>query len=124
MTRRVLICDDSVLMRKLVSDCVTVAGWEVCGEASNGAEAVAQFEKLRPDAVTLDIVMPGTDGLYALPRIIEIDPDAKVVVVSALDQTRLVSEAIRAGAYDFLVKPFLPEQLQTALSRALGHLVN
>jgi two-component system chemotaxis response regulator CheY len=70
---------------------------------------------LNPTAVTLDIVMPGTDGLYALQHILQHDPQAKIVVVSALSQTKLISEAIRKGAQDFIAKPFLPEQLQTTL---------
>lgn len=120
MSKRVLVCDDSLLMRKMVGDCLIENGWEVIGEAANGQEAVEKYQELRPDAVTLDIVMPETDGLYALPRIVEIDPDAKVVVVSALGQTTLISEAIRAGAQDFIVKPFMPEQLQQTMDRCVG----
>lgn len=120
MSKRVLICDDSLLMRKMVSDTLVAAGWTIAGEAENGQQAVEQFAALRPDAVTMDIVMPHTDGLYALPRILAIDPEAKVVVVSALAQTKLISEAIRAGAQDFIVKPFMPEQLQQTLARCVG----
>jgi two-component system, chemotaxis family, chemotaxis protein CheY len=90
-------------------------GWEVVGEAANGAEAVERYRQLRPDAVTLDIVMPGTNGLEALKAILHLDPKAKVVVVSALNQTKLISDAIRAGADDFIAKPFMPEQLQETL---------
>lgn len=119
MTKRVLICDDSLLMRKLVADTLLADGWIVVGEASNGREAVEMYESLKPDAVTMDIVMPHYDGLFALPRILQNDPDAKVVVVSALAQTKMISEAIRAGAQDFIVKPFMPEQLQQTLSRCV-----
>jgi two-component system, chemotaxis family, chemotaxis protein CheY len=119
MARRVLVVDDSMLIRKMVSDALTAEGWEVAGEASNGADAVALYEKLRPDAVTLDIVMPETDGLHALERIIRMDPAAKVVVVSALNQTKLVSDAIRKGAHDFIAKPFMPEQLQETMANCL-----
>jgi two-component system, chemotaxis family, chemotaxis protein CheY len=115
MPNRVLIVDDSMLMRKMVGDSLTDDGWEVVGEAGNGQQAVEQYCRLRPDAVTLDIVMPGTDGLYALEHILLLDPDAKVVVVSALNQTKLISEAIRKGAQDFIAKPFLPEQLQQTM---------
>jgi two-component system chemotaxis response regulator CheY len=115
MSKRVLVADDSMLMRKMVSDSLTADGWEIVGEASNGEQAVEQYCRLKPDAVTLDIVMPGTDGLYALEHIMLFDPDAKVVVVSALNQTKLVSEAIRKGAQDFIAKPFLPEQLQQTM---------
>lgn len=117
MSKRVLICDDSMLMRRMVADTLLADGWTVVGEAADGREAVTLFEELRPDAVTMDIVMPQYDGLYALPRILQIEPSAKVVVVSALAQTRMISEAIRAGAQDFIVKPFMPEQLQQTLAR-------
>lgn len=119
MLKRVLVCDDSVLMRKMVCDTLIADGWTVVGEAANGEEAVQLFQSLRPDAVTMDIVMPHYDGLYALPRILALDPSAKVVVVSALAQTKMISEAIRAGAQDFIVKPFMPEQLQQTLDRCL-----
>jgi two-component system, chemotaxis family, chemotaxis protein CheY len=119
MARRVLVVDDSMLIRKMVTDTLSAAGWEIVGEAANGADGVALYEKVRPDAVTLDIVMPGTDGLYALERIIKLDPSAKVVVVSALNQTKLVSGAIRKGAHDFIAKPFMPEQLQETMNNCL-----
>jgi two-component system, chemotaxis family, chemotaxis protein CheY len=121
MPKRVLIADDSILMRKMVGDSLADDGWEVVGEAANGEQAVQQYCRLKPDAVTMDIVMPGTDGLYALDHIMLFDPEAKVVVVSALNQTKLISEAIRKGAQDFIAKPFLPEQLQqTMLSCVSG----
>jgi len=116
---RVLVCDDSILMRRLVSDCLASVGWEVAAEASDGQQAIDKYQALRPDAVTMDIVMPGTDGLAALSAILEFDPAAKVVVVSALNQTKLISDAIRKGAQDFIAKPFLPEQLQQTLAGCL-----
>ncbi len=115
MPRRVLIADDSILMRRMVKTTLESDGWEVAAEASNGAEAVEQYQRCRPDAVTLDIIMPESDGLSALRSILQIDPAAKVVVVSALNQTKLISQAIRAGAQDFIAKPFMPEQLQDTL---------
>ena len=124
MSRRVLIVDDSILMRRMVKDTLVSDGWEVVGEACNGREAVEMYEKFRPDAVTLDIIMPGSDGMKALQMILHIDPEAKVVVVSVLNQTKLISEAIRSGAQDFIAKPFLPEQLQHTLRacvETLGH---
>lgn len=119
MSKRVLVCDDSALMRMMVMDTLSADGWEVVGQAVNGQEAFEQYEAQRPDAVTLDIVMPETDGLYALERIMRIDPLAKVVVVSALNQTKLISDAIRKGAQDFIAKPFLPEQLQRTMAACL-----
>lgn len=117
MSKRVLICDDSMLMRRMVADTLIADGWVIVGEAGDGRDAVCMYEELRPDAVTMDIVMPQYDGLYALARILQIEPSAKVVVVSALAQTKMISEAIRAGAQDFIVKPFMPEQLQLTLTR-------
>jgi len=119
MSKRVLVCDDSILMRKMVKDTLIDDGWEVAGEAGNGEESVTKYHKMQPDAVTLDIVMPGTDGLYALKKIMAADPSAKVVVVSALNQTQLISDAIRSGAHDFIAKPFLPEQLQQTMATCL-----
>jgi len=120
MSKRILITDDSILMRKMVADSLVADGWEVVAEAANGQEAVDRYKECRPDAVSLDIVMPGTDGLYALERILEFDPDAQIVVVSALNQTKLISEAIRKGAQDFIAKPFLPEQLQQTMRHCEG----
>ena len=117
MTKRVIIADDSMLMRRMIRDSLEYCGWEVVGEAANGQEAIERYRQSRPDAVTMDIVMPGTDGLYALEQILKLDPAAKVVVVSALNQTKLISDAIRKGAQDFLVKPFLPEQIQETMNR-------
>ncbi|MBN2477140.1 MAG: response regulator [Pirellulales bacterium] len=119
MSKRVLIVDDSMLMRKMVGESLADNGWEIVAEAADGWEAVEEYLRLRPDAVTLDIVMPGADGMYALKTIIEHDPNARVVVVSALNQTKLISEAIRRGAQDFIAKPFLPEQLQETMDRCL-----
>ena len=115
MSKRVLICDDSALMRNMIRDTLAAGGWEVAGEAANGDEAIEKFKSLGPDAVTMDIVMPEVDGLTALRGIIELDPQAKVVMISALDQTKPISDAIRAGAQDFICKPFLPEQLQQTM---------
>jgi two-component system, chemotaxis family, chemotaxis protein CheY len=115
MMSRVLIVDDSVLMRRLLKEILASDGWEVVGEAADATEAVEKFRQLRPDAVTLDIVMPGHDGLHAMKNILAIDPNAKVVIVSMLSRTRLIAEAIRAGAQDFITKPFMPEQLQETL---------
>ena len=119
MSRRVLVVDDSMLMRRMVKDTLLSDGWEVVGEACNGREAVEKYETLRPDSVTLDIIMPGTDGMSALQNILRIDPKAKVIVVSALSQTKLISEAIRLGAQDFVAKPFLPEQLHRTMRACL-----
>ena len=123
MSKRVLIVDDSMLMRRMIADSLADAGWDVVAEAANGEEATERYKETRPDAVTMDIVMPGTDGIYALTKILEFDPTAKVVVISALNQTKLISEAIRKGAQDFIAKPFLPEQLQETLESTVRETV-
>jgi two-component system, chemotaxis family, chemotaxis protein CheY len=120
MPKNVLVVDDSMLMRRMIVGSLADAGWNVVGEAADGEEAVHLYAETRPDIVTMDIVMPGTGGIEALARILQSDPDAKVVVVSALNQTRLISEAIRKGAQDFIAKPFLPEQLLETIERAVG----
>lgn len=120
MAKRVLVVDDSMLMRRMIADSLADAGWEIVAEAGDGEEAVRLFEQHRPQAVTMDIVMPGTNGLVALEGILKIDPNAKVVVISALNQTKMISEAIRKGAFDFIAKPFMPEQLQQTLAGSLA----
>lgn len=120
MEKTVLVVDDSMLMRRMVSETLAAANWNVVGHAADGEEAIARYEELQPDLVTLDIVMPRTDGLYALEGIMQRDPQAKVIVVSALNQTKLISQAIRLGAQDFIAKPFLPEQLQETADSCLG----
>ena len=119
MSKRALVVDDSMLMRRMICDCLSDSGWEIVAEAGNGEEAVRQYRNHRPDVVSMDIVMPGTDGMFALERILDIDPSAQVVVVSALNQTKLISEAIRKGAQDFIAKPFLPEQLQQTMANCI-----
>ena len=106
MTKRLLVVDDALIIREIIKDAMINAGWEIVGEATNGQEAIDQYELLQPDAVTLDLVMPEYDGLHALQGILEVDPDAKVVVVSALDQKNILKQAFHIGATDFVVKPF------------------
>jgi two-component system chemotaxis response regulator CheY len=117
---RVLIVDDAAFMRKMLSDVLAKAGHEVVGEGANGEEAVTQYQSLRPDIMTLDITMPEKDGLTALREILSMEPAAKVVMCSALGQESKVLEAIKAGAKDFVVKPFQPERVLDAIGKALG----
>lgn len=116
---RVLVVDDAAFIRKVVGDALTGSGHEVIGEAGDGVEAVEQFQQLRPDAVTLDITMPEMDGLSALREIIAIDPKARVVMCSALGQESKVLEAVKAGAKDFVVKPFQPERVVAAINKVM-----
>src|SRR4051812_24552455 len=104
--KRLLVVDGALLMRKMIREVALEAGWEVAGEATNGAEAVDLCRRLRPDLVTMDIVMPEKRGLEALREIRAVDPDAQVLMISALDQKQTLMESIRDGAIDFIVKPF------------------
>jgi two-component system chemotaxis response regulator CheY len=117
---RVLVVDDAAFMRKMVSDALTKGGHEVVGEAGNGVEAIAQFQALKPDLMTLDITMPEKDGLAALADIMAANPSAKVVMCSALGQESKVLEAIKLGAKDFVVKPFQPDRVIEAVGKALA----
>lgn len=119
MSKRVLIADDAPFMREMLRDILTEDGFEVVAEAGDGIEAVEQFQEHRPDLVTLDIVMPRRNGLEGLRGILELDPNACVVMCSALGQETLVMEALDTGARDFVVKPFKPDQVRTVVARAL-----
>jgi two-component system chemotaxis response regulator CheY len=117
MPRTLLVADDALIIREIIKDLAVGAGWEVVGEASNGQEAIDRYRQLHPDAVTLDLVMPGHDGLHALHGIMEFDPGAKVLVVSALEQRGVLKDAFKAGAADFVSKPFDKQSLQISLER-------
>ena len=116
----VLICDDAIFMRKMISDILVQAGYRVVGEAANGLEALEMYRKLRPDLVTMDIVMPDMGGIDAVREIVAENPDARILMCSAMGQQALVVEAIEAGARDFIVKPFQPARVLEAVQRVLG----
>ena len=120
MHNTVLVCDDAAFMRSLLSDLLVQAGLEVVGEAQTGLEAVDKFRQLKPDLVTMDILMPGMGGIEAVREIIKIDPGARVLVCSAMGEQALVLDAIRAGAKDFIVKPFQPSRVVEAVERVLA----
>jgi two-component system chemotaxis response regulator CheY len=117
---RVLVVDDAAFMRKMLSDVLAKAGHEVVGEGANGNDAVERFQELRPDIMTLDITMPEKDGLAALREILAAEPAARIVMCSALGQETKVLEAIKAGAKDFVVKPFQPNRVVEAIDKALA----
>jgi len=120
---KILIVDDALFMRKMLADILVKEGFTICGEAENGKEAVEKYKQLKPDLVTMDIVMPKmeeVDGIAAVKEIMKIDPQAKIVMVSAMGQHALVVEAIQAGAKDFIVKPFQPSRVIEAIKRVLG----
>lgn len=120
MAKRVLIVDDALIMRKRIKDIAEEAGWQVAGEARDGAEAVALYKQERPDLVTLDIVMPKMDGVSALKLLLADDPAARVVMVSAVDQKEKLHECIRTGAIDFIVKPFEKSRLRSLFDKYLA----
>jgi two-component system chemotaxis response regulator CheY len=117
---RILITDDAAFMRMMIKNILTQNGHEVVGEAANGREALERFAALKPDVCTMDITMPELDGISALKGILEQDPAARVVMCSALGQEAKVIESIRAGAKDFIVKPFQPDRVLSAITKALG----
>ena len=119
MADKVLVVDDAAFMRMMIKDIMTKNGYEVVGEAANGAEAVVKYKELQPDVVTMDITMPEVDGIQALRQIKSMDSNAKVLMCSAMGQQSMVIEAIQAGARDFIVKPFQAERVIEALQKAL-----
>ncbi|AZK47784.1 response regulator [Paenibacillus lentus] len=120
MANRILIVDDAAFMRMMIRDILTKNGFEVVGEAQDGAQAVEKFKELQPDLVTMDITMPEKDGIAALKEIKELDPNAKVIMCSAMGQQAMVIDAIQAGAKDFIVKPFQSDRVIEAINKTLG----
>lgn len=117
---RIMIVDDAAFMRKILADILTKAGHHIVGEAENAKEAISLYEKHKPDVVTMDIIMPemdGLDGIGGVKKILARDPQAKIIVVSAMGQQRLVVEAIQAGAKDYIIKPFQPSNISEAVAR-------
>jgi two-component system chemotaxis response regulator CheY len=116
----VLVCDDAIFMRTMISDILSQAGFDVVGEAESGIQAVTKYRELKPDLVTMDIVMPDMGGIEAVREICKADPEAKILMCSAMGQQALVVEAIQAGAKDFVVKPFQPSRVLEAVQRVLA----
>ena len=117
MAKRILITDDALFMRTALKDILTQNGYEVVGEAENGEQSVALYRSLKPDVVLMDITMPDMDGIQALKVIRSEDPEAKIVMCTAMGQKNLVVEAIGAGARDFIVKPFEAERVLAAVEK-------
>jgi two-component system, chemotaxis family, chemotaxis protein CheY len=117
---KVLIVDDAAFMRMMLKDILTKNGIEVVGEAVNGFEAVDKYRELTPDIVTMDITMPEKDGITAVKEIRTIDPNANVIMCSAMGQQPMVLEAIQAGAKDFVVKPFQADRVIGSINKVLG----
>ncbi|MGE8204071.1 response regulator [Heyndrickxia sp. NPDC080065] len=120
MANRILVVDDAAFMRMMVKDILTKNGFEVVAEAADGAQAVEKYKELKPDLVTMDITMPEMDGITALKEIKSIDPDAKIIMCSAMGQQAMVIDAIQAGAKDFIVKPFQADRVIEAIQKTLA----
>lgn len=119
VSHTVLIGDDAIFMRSLLREILEQAGYEIVGEATTGAEAVERYKELRPDLMTLEVVMPDIGGIDAVREIVQFDPDARILMCSALGQQALMAEATEAGARDFVVKPFQPSRVLEAVQRVL-----
>lgn len=120
MGKNILICDDAAFMRMMIKDILSKNGYNVVGEAENGAVAVEKYSETNPDLVLMDITMPEMDGIQALKKIKEKDPNASVIMCSAMGQQAMVIESIQAGAKDFIVKPFQADRVLEAVKKVVG----
>lgn len=118
--KRVLVVDDAAFMRMAIKTILQNNGFEVVGEAENGAEGVKKYKELMPDIVTMDITMPEMTGIEALIAITKFDPKAKIVMVSAMGQEALVRESVINGAKSFIVKPFKEGHVVQTINKILG----
>ncbi|WP_099158107.1 response regulator [Virgibacillus ndiopensis] len=119
MAHSILIVDDAAFMRMMIKDILSKNGFDVVGEAQDGAQAVEKYQELKPDLVTMDITMPEMDGITALKQIKEFNSEAKIIMCSAMGQQAMVIDAIQAGAKDFIVKPFQADRVIEAIQKAL-----
>ena len=120
MAKNVLIVDDAAFMRMMIKDILTKNGYNIAAEAENGKIAVDKYNEVKPDLVLMDITMPEMDGIQALKGIKAIDPNAAVIMCSAMGQQAMVIEAIQSGAKDFIVKPFQAERVLEAVKKVLS----
>lgn len=120
MSKKILIADDAAVVRLVLKDLLESAGFEVVGECENGEEAVAGYKDLQPDLVTMDITMPVKDGLTALEEILGYDRKARIVMITAVDDKSALTRAIKAGATDYIVKPFEEDRVLGAVKSAFG----
>ena len=116
----ILIVDDSKTSRKILRGALEEAGYTVVGEAADGNQGVDMYKELKPDVVTMDITIPNKDGIEALGEIMNYDSQAKVVMVTAAGQKTKMIEAIKAGAADFIQKPFEPETIISTIKKVVG----
>ncbi|MCD7033770.1 response regulator [Metabacillus sp. GX 13764] len=120
MAHKILIVDDAAFMRMMIKDILTKNGYDVVAEAADGAQAVEKYKEHQPDLVTMDITMPEMDGITALKKIKQLNPNSKVIMCSAMGQQAMVIDAIQAGAKDFIVKPFQADRVLEAIQKTLS----
>jgi two-component system chemotaxis response regulator CheY len=120
MGKSILIVDDAAFMRMMIKDILSKNGYTVVGEAENGIKAVEKYKELQPDLVIMDITMPEMDGIQSVKHIKELNPEAKIIMCSAMGQQAMVIESIQAGARDFIVKPFQAERVLEAVKKVVG----
>lgn len=120
LTKKILVVDDALIIRKMIIDLARECGWEIAGEAKDGQEAFEIYKNQKPDLVTMDMVMPNMNGLEALKKIREHDANARVIMISAVNQKDKLEESIMAGASDFIVKPFDKTRLKALLGKILA----
>lgn len=120
MSKGILLVDDAAFMRMMIKDILIKNGYDVVGEAENGAKAIEKYKELKPALVVMDITMPEVDGIQAVKEIKKIDPNATVIMCSAMGQQSMVIEAIQSGAKDFIVKPFQADRVLEAVKKVLG----
>ena len=120
MSKKIMITDDTLFMRVTLKNILTSNGYDTVIEAENGQMAVEKYAQYKPDIVLMDITMPILDGIAATKAITGSDPNAKVVMCTAMGQKNMVIEAIQAGAKDFIVKPFQPERVLESIAKLIG----
>lgn len=121
---QILIVDDSLIMRKNLERNLKILGHEIIGEAENGQQSIDQYKSLNPDLVTMDITMPGMDGITAVKNIQKIDPETNIIMVTSHGQESMVMEALKSGAKGYMLKPVTPDKLREAIGRIFPELAS
>ena len=121
MKKKILIVDDAMLMRIMLRDIFECSGYEVVGEADDADQALELYRETSPDLVTMDITLTTTSGIDAISRILDYDSDARIIVISALEQRKIVMEALRLGARDFIIKPFEEDRVLSSAMDVLAY---
>jgi len=117
---KILVVDDSVFIQKLLTRMIKSAGYELAASAEDGLQAIENFKALSPDLVTMDITMPNMNGIQAIEELMQIDPNAKIIVASSIGHEEIVKEAIGKGAKHYIVKPLQVERTLRVIKNVLG----